>query len=424
MGLFFNKKFVENVKEINGKNKLLFCLLSIGLFVGFYFGEDSSGGGSIVDFASTWPLVENLFYYDGALEIKFPLHYYIASFIYYIVADKEVLRLIYVTASIFIPLLFYRCLKEKYKNIDINNLFLFSLVLFLLPSVRTSAIWPNTQITGIFFFLISLLFFIKWENEKNYFQISKNLFFTLFFMSLTVYTRQIYAIIFMYFVFIYFKKLEFKTFVKVCSVIFVFALPGFVYIIFYPNILSATFDSSINNSLLVNSSIISFYLIPIYLISILFSEREKLEFNYKDLLVILLLLIIVVTLSKFFNYNFKMGGGFLMKVSLLFFNNFYLFFITSFLGFLTLYKLSKDGFNNLVLSLLIIFGISAYIIFQKYFEPMMILLFFLVYQTQVSRKFLENSKMIVAYLFFIFFYLLAALINDYYNLNLSLSLNL
>ena len=420
MGLFFNKKFVENVKEINGKNKLLFCLLSIGLFVGFYFGEDSSGGGSIVDFASTWPLVENLFYYDGALEIKFPLHYYIASLIYYIVADKEVLRLIYVTASIFIPLLFYRCLKEKYKNIDTNNLFLFSLVLFLLPSVRTSAIWPNTQITGIFFFLISLLFFIKWENEKNYFQISKNLFFTLFFMSLTVYTRQIYAIIFMYFVLIYFQKLEFKTFVKVCSVIFVFALPGFVYIIFYPQILSATFDSSINNSLLVNSSIISFYLIPIYLISILFSEREKLEFNYKDLLVILLLLIIVVTLSKFFNYNFKMGGGFLMKVSLLFFNNFYLFFITSFLGFLTLYKLSKEGFNNLVLSLLIIFGISAYIIFQKYFEPMMILLFFLVYQTQVSRKFLENSKMIVAYLFFIFFYLLAALINDYYNLNLNL----
>ena len=109
-----------------------------------------------------------------------------------------------------------------------------------------------------------------------------------------------------------------------------------------------------------------------------------------------------------------------MKVSLLFFSNFYLFFITSFLGFLTLYKLSKEGFNNLVLSLLIIFGISAYMIFQKYFEPMMILLFFLVYQTQVSRKFLENSKMIVAYLFFIFFYLLAALINDYYNLNLNL----
>ena len=109
-------------KEINGKNKFLFCLLSIGLFVGFYFGEDSSGGGSIVDFASTWPMVENLFYYDGDLEIKFPLHYYIASLIYYIVADKEVLRLIYVTASIFIPLLFYRCLKEKYKNIDANNL--------------------------------------------------------------------------------------------------------------------------------------------------------------------------------------------------------------------------------------------------------------------------------------------------------------
>ena len=159
MGLFFSKKFVRSFKEINRKNKILFSLLSVGLFMGFYFGEDSSGGGSIVDFASTWPLVENLFYYDANLEIKFPLHYYIASLIYYIVGDKEILRLIYVSITIFVPLLFYRCLREKYNHIDINNLFLFSLVLLLLPAVRTSAIWPNTQITGIFFFLISLLFF-------------------------------------------------------------------------------------------------------------------------------------------------------------------------------------------------------------------------------------------------------------------------
>tara|TARA_B110000881_G_C18577833_1_gene519776 strand:+ start:309 stop:1475 length:1167 start_codon:yes stop_codon:yes gene_type:complete len=388
--------------------------------MGFYFGEDSSGGGSIVDFASTWPLVENLFYYDANLEIKFPLHYYIASLIYYIVGDKEILRLIYVSITIFVPLLFYRCLREKYNHIDINNLFLFSLVLLLLPAVRTSAIWPNTQITGIFFFLISLLFFLKWENEKNYLKISKNLIFTLLFMSLTVYTRQIYAIIFMYFVWIFFQRFNLKIFLKICFLISIFSVPGFVYIILYPKILAATFDSSLNNSVLVNSSMICFYLMPIYLISFLIGNNEKFEFNYKNLVVIVMLLILTIILSSFFNYNYKMGGGLILKVSLFFFSNFYIFFLSSFLGFLTIYYLSKNSFNNLVLSLLIIFGISAIIIFHKYFEPMMILLFFLIYKTEISRKFLENKKKIILYLFFIFFYLIAALINDYYNLNLTL----
>ena len=43
------------------------------------------------------------------------------------------------------------CLKLKYSKIDINNLFLFSLIIFLLPSVRSAAVWPNTQITAIIF---------------------------------------------------------------------------------------------------------------------------------------------------------------------------------------------------------------------------------------------------------------------------------
>ena len=57
--------------------------------------------------------------------------------------------------------------KIKYTKIDVNNLFLFSLILFLLPSVRSAAVWPNTQITAIIFFLISLFYFLRWEIKKS-----------------------------------------------------------------------------------------------------------------------------------------------------------------------------------------------------------------------------------------------------------------
>ena len=46
--------------KISLLNKSLYLLLSLSLFIGFYFGEDSSGsGGHIADFNNTWQLVLN-----------------------------------------------------------------------------------------------------------------------------------------------------------------------------------------------------------------------------------------------------------------------------------------------------------------------------------------------------------------------------
>ena len=46
--------------KISLLNKSLYFLLSLSLFIGFYFGEDSSGsGGHIADFNNTWQLVLN-----------------------------------------------------------------------------------------------------------------------------------------------------------------------------------------------------------------------------------------------------------------------------------------------------------------------------------------------------------------------------
>ena len=72
---------------ISKTNKLLYAALSISLTIGLYYGEDSSGsGGSISDFFSTWPLIENPFNFDCGCEMKFPLHFhdfFLEKYIFY-----------------------------------------------------------------------------------------------------------------------------------------------------------------------------------------------------------------------------------------------------------------------------------------------------------------------------------------------------
>ena len=214
--------------KISFLNKSLYLLLSLSLFIGFYFGEDSSGsGGHIADFNNTWQLVlnfqKNLFIDYTKWIAIFPLHYIILSKIQTLVQDQYLLRLFHCTISLIIPYLFYVCLKNKFENVDKNLLFLFSLIIFLFPSFRSGAIWANSQITGLIFFLLSLVFFTSWIKKKDFNRINLDLFLQVAFMSLAVYTRQLYAAVFLYFVFLYYKNLKFKTFLLSCIIIFIFA---------------------------------------------------------------------------------------------------------------------------------------------------------------------------------------------------------
>ena len=94
--------------KISLLNKSLYLLLSLSLFIGFYFGEDSSGsGGHIADFNNTWQLVlnfqKNLFIDFTEWIIIFPLHYVILSKIQILVNDKYLLRLLFCLISLIIP---------------------------------------------------------------------------------------------------------------------------------------------------------------------------------------------------------------------------------------------------------------------------------------------------------------------------------
>ena len=411
--------------KISFLNKSLYLLLSLSLFIGFYFGEDSSGsGGHIADFNNTWQLVlnfqKNLFIDFTKWIAIFPLHYIILSKIQTLVQDQYLLRLFHCTISLIIPYLFYVCLKNKFENVDKNLLFLFSLIIFLLPSFRSGAIWANSQITGLIFFLLSLVFFTSWIKKKDFNRINLDLFLQVAFMSLAVYTRQLYAAVFLYFVFLYYKNLKFKTFLLSCIIIFIFALPGIFLVLNFPILLGLTYDGRFYNSILVNSSIISFYLIPIYF-SLFFAKQNS--FHLKDKKIIIaasISVFIVLIFSYYFNYDFRLGGGFFLKLSIILFDNFYLFFASSLIGLFLISLLSFENKDNFILLALLILAFSGFYIAQKYFEPIFLLLLFVVLETKISHKFFSNFKHTYFYYSYILIYFVSAVINDVFKITKSI----
>ena len=406
--------------KITNINKFLYFFLSLSIFVGLFIGEDSSGsGGFVLDFRHTLPLIKNPFHPEifGGIDMKFPVHYYIGSVIYLLVKNDFYLRFFYSAISLICPYIFYCCLKEKYKKIDLNILFLFSLVIFMFPTFRSSAIWANTQITAIIFFLISLYYFTIWDSKKS---INLNLIFMLFFMTLAVYTRQEYSLPYLYFVFYFYRELKFDQFIKTCLIIFLLAVPGLILVYFNPALIPMYLNIDIFDSLLVNLSILSFYLIPIFIIIYLLNRKAK-NINIKNCIIGLFISLIVVGICALnFNYNFKMGGGFFIKASIILFKNLYFFYFTSFLGLFFIYLLSLENRNNLILSLILIFGFSSYVIFQKYLEPMFFLLLFLVYKTDLTKSLLTKKINVILFQFYFFTYLSAALLNDYFAITKSL----
>ena len=411
--------------KINKTNIFLYLIFSISLFVGFYLGEDTAGHGqSVIDFNDTWPVISDPSKYfhilPGAttpVDFKFPLHYYISSLIFKVVQKQEIFRLIFISISIFTPLIFFRCLSEKYKNFDINNLFLFSLILFILPSFRTAAIWPNTQITALIFFLVSLFYFIKWENRKNFNKINKNIILSLIFISLAVYTRQLYAIIYVYYLFIIFLRCKFDYLFKILLITLALSLPGF-YIIFFKNIGTATllFNIKFQNSLLINPSILAFYLMPFFLILSL-NNINYIKFDFrKDLTYLLIGLLVVVISLNLFNYNIKIGGGFFLKLSLVLFDNLYFFTLTSILGYLMIFKICKENILNIIIFLLLILVFTSKYILMKYFEPMFIIILFLLIKSKMPSEFLLKRKNIYFFFTYFFIYFISAYINDIFQI--------
>ena len=342
-----------------------------------------------------------------------PLHYIFLSFIYQIFQSEFSVRLFFCFFSTIVPFLFYKNLKIKFKEICKGKLLIISSIILILPYFRSSAIWPNPHVTALIFLFLSLYYFQKWEMNLSK-KINLELILHIFFLALTVYTRRYYVFFFLYFYFFYLKNLNIKELIIISIFIFFLAIPGFLLIFYFPHYIEDTgYNLKFYNTILITSSIFLFYLIP-------FLNVENFKFRENQSKLILFLCITFsIILCLPFDYDPKLGGGYFMKLSNMFLGGNLFFFITASVGFYFLIKISLENPTKFFLIILILLIFSNNYMFQKYVEPLWLIILFLVFDLKLIRKFIEHKVQIFYALFYFLIYSITSIINSIYLISIN-----
>ncbi len=400
---------------------LFILLLSFSIFLGFYFNEDATGGAYqdflVHDQISTKfgnNFLETLLNFD---ELKtrhspiIPIYFSIYKFFDF---NNDIVRLFHLPIIFLIILLFYNCLIIKFKFINKKIIYLLSFLLILSPTVRALAIWPDSHLYGVLFFLISLYFFLKFQNSKKNRKISYAIL-NIIFLAVACYIRPSFSIFVFYFTWYFLKEFKFSNnFFLIILINCFLAFPAFYYL-FYLKIMFLTSHAVSNadiftrfnpsNKILIISTIIFFHILPFIYLKFSFFKKNFLELNYKEFLIILFILIICI---NYFDYekNFT-GGGIFFHISHIFNSNL-IFFIISYVSLIIIYILAKFNFNNFFLFILIFLSNPQLTIYHKYYDPLILILFFLLYEIGINKK-INQTKYILFFYFHSFLFLLSNL---------------
>ena len=394
---------------------LLGVFLYLSLIGGFIINENSSGG-AYGDYLTNKEIIykfstnffETLVHFDKENTRHSPFLYLILSLFKKIGLSDLNIRIINLHFLLLTIFFFYRCLKIKFYNYNNLNLYLISLLLFLSPTFRSLSIWPDSRLYGLLFFIISIYFYLNFIKEKDK---NKKFNFALlntFYLCLASYFSPNFSLFVIYYLlsFFYHYKIN-KYFFYIILLNFFLSLPAIYYvfylkIFFFLNSASAAGKSLIAlnpaNKIILISSIILFNYIPFF-----FVTKNKFKINFNYLLISGITLVISI---YFFNYNINFtGGGIIYKLSNILFNNNYFLFFFSFLGLLLLFNLCYKKISNFILILLIILGNPQLEIYHKYYDPMLLVMFFTLFNISFDSQLLKNR--IVIFYIFSFLFLIA-----------------
>jgi hypothetical protein len=421
------------------KNNLYICLLTILIYFSFFFGyffQENSAGGGFVDFQH---IANNilLFKESNIFEINWMKYESTSLPIYYLIIkilnifDNLKIGLFNLIISLSSTFIFFKLLlnlSKKYNLKIYNNLlFAISSLPLLSPYFRTSTFWMLEENIGYFFMLSSIFF---WTKEKTYL----NNFFCVIFSSLAFYSRQSYAFIC---VIIFFSLINFKViFTKknfFIILIFLFSLtPSLFFFFEWKGLIPpyAATDRSITFkfiNLLIIFSICFFYLLPFLIIEDRSLIKDFFKKNYKFLIFFFILFFLF-----FFNkiqlddvyFKFKLGGGIIYKLVFhinYLFESFLLkkicFLILSYFGLILVFFFAFKSYELKIFFFIffLIFS-NANIVFQEYFDPM---IFFLVI---IFYKIKDQNCNFINLFYFLFCYNLTLLVSNliYYNIILML----
>ena len=180
--------------------------------------------------------------------------------------------------------------------------------------------------------------------------------------------------------------------------------------------LNFSYDASY--TLTTNFSIIFFCLLLFLINKKSFNEIKKRIISLNKIILGIFFLFFLILIS-FFENNADSGGGFFYKFSNFLFNNNIFFYFTALLGmviFYFSYALDKKIFYIIMLCN---FTAIGYATSQKYFEPLLIVLIFVLNKNFFSKNIITNNFNSLIFYFLCFSYFIVALFNNKYGLSLS-----
>ena len=407
----------------NFKSFVIYSVSCFTLLLGLALDENSSGGAKI-DFEYLLPYVEG---FSSSLNSGFisyannpssiihsPVFYILIGLLLKFVDNITIIKIFYIFICSFFPLIFFLILRDKFK-IEKNILFIFSLIIFLSPYFRSSAIWLLGDNLSLIFFGLSIYYFNKIEllDDINF----KNSFLCLFFLILCCYIRYYYCLFSLYYLYFFLKRLDKKSFFLLILISLIFSLPAFFYFYYiflnfnFANTLTNVSQLNIYSNTLVILSILLFYLIPFCFIQrhtffIHLKNHKKILF-LKFILLSILCLIGQIFFTDSINFSIR-GGGVFMKIAnlknidpLLFLS------ITSFLSLAILdYFFKEKRLQNYILLIILIMSLPLFSIYQKYLDPLFFLFFFGLIKSNNFESFFQKHKnfLTITVIYFSFFY--------------------
>ena len=405
------------INYLTSKKTILIVIPILSLILAFLIQEDLSTGGSRNDFIRTFPTVIDLsnFIFDRTNEYTrhFPLHYYLLSIPQLIFDNIFITKLIYFCFSFSFPYLIYLNIAKIYPKEKFNALLIASSLMFL-PFYRASVIWPNAHLTALIFLLISNYFYLINQNSEKF--IYK--FINLFFLALSAYCMQSYSVFFLFYIFHYYKNDSIDSFLYLVFACFLFSIPGFYMLIHYSAGSKLNFSYDASYTLTTNFSIIFFCLLLFLINKKSFNEIKKRIISLNKIILGIFFLFFLILIS-FFENNADSGGGFFYKFSNFLFNNNIFFYFTALLGmviFYFSYALDKKIFYIIMLCN---FTAIGYATSQKYFEPLLIVLIFVLNKNFFSKNIITYNFNSLIFYFLCFSYFIVALFNNKYGLSLS-----
>ena len=427
-GLGNHQKELWTKMQIKYTNNCFFLfILYLSLIVGFVFNENLNTGAYpdwihsnstvIKDLSSKFK--ETILSYDNYGNRHSPVYLIFLSTFLDLGLNLNSVRFVHLHLCLSLFFIFYSCLKLKFPNVKKEYLQLLSLVIFLSPTFRSLSIWPDSRLPGLIFFTLSIYFFLKFLKYNDL----KNVWFCSMALILSSYISPNFSLFSIYFYFYFFKKITFKNVLLLFIFNLIASIPALYYLLILkinflvagvtPGLLGQSIAISFNLSdkIMIISSILLFHLFPVLLFKNFFFNFF--DFSKKFVFIIFL---IMPPLIFFFNYQVIFtGGGFFFQLSQMLFKSNYLFFGICFISILLLFYFSKLSINNFYLILLIILSNIQNTIYHKYYEPMILVLFFTLFRIVNLELFFKNkNNLIYLYVFSLGYIFLRLVKNKYY----------